>query len=45
MPSTTQKLDDNDNIERLKQLKELFDSGLISSEEYEEKRKEILSEI
>jgi len=45
----TVRIDMNSNdktaSERLKQLKELFDNGLISTEEYETKRKEILSEI
>lgn len=31
--------------ERLIQLKELFDSDLISSEEYEQKRKEVIKSI
>ncbi len=37
----TQKLN-NDDIERLKQLKDLLDSGILSQEEFDQKKKEIL---
>lgn len=35
----------NDIEERLQQLRRLYDSGLITSEEYESKRQEILREL
>ncbi|WP_297508533.1 PH domain-containing protein [Thermococcus sp.] len=34
-----------DPLEKLKKLKELYDMGVISQEEYEEKRKKLLEEI
>ncbi|QDA32114.1 hypothetical protein FH039_11605 [Thermococcus indicus] len=34
-----------DPIEKLKKLKELYDMGVISAEEYEEKRKKLLEQI
>ena len=39
------KTDNRGNVERLKELREMLDNDLISSEEFEEKRKEILSEL
>lgn len=31
----------NDNIDKLKKIKELYDQGIITAEEYEEKKKKI----
>ncbi|MCF0116432.1 MAG: SHOCT domain-containing protein [Bacilli bacterium] len=35
----------DDPVTKLKQLKELYDSGIITSEEYESKKKELLTKI
>ena len=35
----------DDNLEQIKKLKELLDLGAITQEEFDEKRKEILSKI
>ncbi|AFZ54825.1 NINE protein [Cyanobacterium aponinum UTEX 3222] len=32
----------NDNIDKLKKIKELYDQGIITAEEYEEKRRKFL---
>ena len=37
--------DNNDPVEQLKKLKELFDSGVITAEEYEEKRKKYVDKL
>ncbi|WP_297498365.1 PH domain-containing protein [Thermococcus sp.] len=37
--------EEEDPLEKLKKLKELYDMGVISQEEYEEKRKKLLDEI
>jgi len=34
-----------DPLEKLKKLKELYDMGVLSQEEYEEKRKKLLEQI
>ncbi|WP_306298119.1 SHOCT domain-containing protein [Thermococcus litoralis] len=34
-----------DPLEKLKKLKELYDMGVLSQEEYEEKRKKLLDQI
>ncbi|ASJ07949.1 hypothetical protein A3L11_01385 [Thermococcus siculi] len=41
-PATAEK---EDPLEKLKKLKELYDMGVISPEEYEEKRKKLLEQI
>ncbi|KUH31497.1 hypothetical protein APY94_12345 [Thermococcus celericrescens] len=41
-PATAEK---DDPLEKLKKLKELYDMGVISAEEYEEKRKKLLEQI
>ncbi|WP_330204199.1 NINE protein [Cyanobacterium sp. DS4] len=33
---------ENDNIDKLKKIKELYDQGIITAEEYEEKRRKFL---
>lgn len=43
--SNGNKSEEKSNMERLQELKTMFESELISSEEYEEKKKEILSEL
>lgn len=43
--NTMQKADKKDNIERLTELKKMLDNELITQSEYEEKKKEILSEM
>ena len=40
-----EKTDTDEKIEKLKKLKELLDAGIITQEEYDEKKKEILSEF
>ncbi|WP_083809319.1 SHOCT domain-containing protein [Archaeoglobus veneficus] len=37
-----QKVNKEDPIEKLKKLKELYDLGILSEEEYQRKRKELL---
>jgi TPP-dependent pyruvate/acetoin dehydrogenase alpha subunit len=39
------QVEKEDPMEKLKKLKELLDMGVISQEEYEEKRKKLLEEI
>ena len=43
--ATPKKADSNSAIEMLRQLKNLFDDGLLTEEEYNEKRKEYVSRI
>ena len=43
--ATPKKVDSNSAIEMLRQLKNLFDDGLLTEEEYNEKRKEYASRI
>ena len=43
--ATPEKADSNSAIEMLRQLKNLFDDGLLTEEEYNEKRKEYVSRI
>ena len=43
--ATPKKVDSNSAIEMLNQLKKLFDNGLLTEEEYNEKRKEYVSQI
>ncbi|ACS34602.1 PH domain-containing protein [Thermococcus gammatolerans] len=47
MPARTQPqvIEKEDPLEKLKKLKELYDMGVISQEEYEEKRKKLLEQI
>ncbi|WP_062371507.1 PH domain-containing protein [Thermococcus guaymasensis] len=44
-PSTAPTQKEEDPLEKLKKLKELYDMGVITQEEYEEKRKKLLEEI
>jgi len=44
-PAQSQVQKKEDPMEKLKKLKELYDMGIISQEEYEEKRKKLLEEI
>ncbi|WP_297438656.1 PH domain-containing protein [Thermococcus sp.] len=43
--NTTGREKDNDPMEQLKKLKELYDMGIINQEEYEGKRKKLLEKI
>jgi len=40
--SNTQEIQKNDSFEKLKKYKELLDSGIITQEEFDTKKKEIL---
>ena len=39
------EVEEDDPVERMKKLKTLLDIGLITKQEYEEKKREILDEI
>lgn len=42
-PAKSNNTTENDNIEEIKKYKELLDSGIITQEEFEKKKKELLN--